>query len=202
MNGPIEDLVEQLNHLPGIGRKSAWRIALHILDTPEEEVAKLSRALDDAKRKIVKCRRCFTYSETGLCAICSSATRDASTICVVEKSSDVFAIEKIGRYRGTYHVLGGVLSPLAGITPDRLRIAELTERVSQEHPSELIIGLGGSAEAETTAGYLARLYRNSGVRVTRLARGLPAGMEIEYVDQVTLGQAINERTDIDYGESG
>jgi len=119
---------------------------------------------------------------------------------VVEKSSDVFAIEKIGRYRGLYHVLGGVLSPLAGITPDRLRVAELTDRVGREKPAELIIGLGGSAEAETTAGYLARIYRNTGVRVTRLARGLPAGMEIEYVDQVTLGQALNERTDINYGE--
>jgi len=202
MNGPIEELVEQLNHLPGIGQKSAWRIALHILDTPEEEIAKLSHALDDAKRKITKCRQCFTYSEADLCSICSSATRDAAIICVVEKSSDVFAIEKIGRYRGGYHVLGGVLSPLAGTTPDKLRIAELTKRISQMHPSELIIGLGGGAEAETTAGYLARLYRNSGVRITRLARGLPAGMEIEYVDQVTLRQALNERTDICYGENG
>jgi recombination protein RecR len=201
MNGPIEELVEQLTRLPGIGRKSAWRIALHILDTPEDEVAKLSRALDDAKRRIVKCRRCFTYSESELCSICSSATRDNSTICVVEKSSDVFAIEKIGRYRGTYHVLGGVLSPLAGITPDRVRLGELTQRVADEHPAELIIGLGGGAEAETTAAYIARLYRNAGVRITRLARGLPAGMEIEYVDQLTLGQALNERTDIHYGES-
>jgi recombination protein RecR len=200
MNGAIEELVEQLTRLPGIGRKSAWRIALHILDTPEAEVARLSRALDDAKRRIVRCRRCFTYTETELCSICSSPTRDTATICVVEKSSDVFAIEKIGRYRGTYHVLGGVLSPLAGITPDKVRLAELSGRVEAEHPSELIIGLGGGAEAETTASYIARLYRNSGLRITRLARGLPAGMEIEYVDQLTLGQALNERTDIHYGE--
>jgi recombination protein RecR len=200
MLAPLEELVELLTSLPTIGRKSAWRLALHLLERPEEEVARLSQAIVDARRKIVKCRRCFTYSESALCETCSSPARDHSLICVVEKSSDVFAIEKIGKYRGVFHVLGGVLSPLAGITPDKLRIAELTLRITGENPAELIIGLGGSAEAETTASYLARLYHRPGLRVTRLARGLPAGMEIEYVDQITLGQALNERTDIHYGE--
>ena len=199
MIGPLDELVELLTTLPTIGRKSAMRLALHLLDRPEEEVAKLSQAIIDARRKIKACKRCFMYSESELCSTCSSTAREQSLICVVEKPTDVFAIEKIGRYRGLYHVLGGALSPLAGITPDKLRIAELTQRLQTERPSELIIGLGGSAEAETTATYLARLYRNAGVRITRLARGLPAGMEIEYVDQITLGQALNERTDIHYG---
>jgi recombination protein RecR len=202
MIGPLEELVELLSSLPTIGRKSAWRLALHLLERPEEDVTRLAQAIIDARKKIIKCRRCFMYSETELCAICSSTRRDLSLICIVEKSHDIFAIEKIGRFRGVYHVLGGVLSPLAGITPDKLRIPELSQRIKEEHPSELIIGLGGSAEAETTALYLARLFKNAGIRITRLARGLPAGMELEYVDQITLGQALNERTDIHYGEQG
>jgi recombination protein RecR len=200
MIAPLEELIELLTALPSIGRKSAWRLALHLLERPEEEVAKLAQAMLYARTKIVKCKRCFMYSEADICSICGSSARDQSLICVVEKVSDVFAIEKVGRYRGTYHVLGGALSPLAGITPDKLRIRELGERIRTERPAELIIGLGGSAEAETTAVYLARLYKNTSVRVTRLARGLPAGMELEYVDQITLGQALNERTDIHYGE--
>lgn len=197
---PLDKLIELLTGLPSIGRKSAWRLALHLLERPEEEVARLSAAIIDARKKIVKCKRCFTYSDSDLCSICSSAARDQTLICVVEKPSDVFAIEKAGRFRGSYHVLGGALSPLAGVTPDKLRIAELRERISSEHPVELIIGLGGSAEAETTAVYLARLFKSSGLRITRLARGMPAGMELEYVDQITLSQALNERTDIHYGD--
>ena len=197
---PLEKLIDLLTGLPSIGRKSAWRLALHLLDRPEEEVAGLAAAIIDARKKIVKCKRCFTYSDTEICYLCSSATRDQALICVVEKPSDVFAIEKAGRYRGVYHVLGGALSPLAGVTPDKLRIAELQQRILTERPAELIIGLGGSSEAETTAVYLARFFKNSGLRITRLARGMPAGMELEYVDQITLGQALNERTDIHYGE--
>jgi recombination protein RecR len=201
MNASLEKLVELLTTLPAIGRKSAWRLALHLLERPEEEVMGLAQAIIDLRKKTIKCKRCHMYSETEICGICSSAKRDQSQICVVEKSHDIFAIEKIGRFRGVYHVLGGALSPLTGITPDKLRIAELAQRIRDEHPSELIIGLGGSAEAEATAVYLARLFRNAaGVRITRLARGLPAGMELEYVDQITLGQALNERTDIHYGE--
>ena len=200
MIGPLEELVEVLTSLPTIGRKSALRLAMHLLERPEEEVVRLAQTIIEVRKKIIKCRRCFMYSETEVCLICSSAKRDQSLICVVEKSPDVFSIEKSGRFRGVYHVLGGALSPLAGITPDKLRIPELAKRINEEHPAELIIGLGGSAEAETTAIYLARLFKSTGVRVTRLARGLPAGMELEFVDQITLGQALNERTDIHYGE--
>jgi len=201
MIGPLDELIELLNGLPSIGRKSAWRLALHLLERPEEEVERLSAAIVNARKKIVKCRQCFMYSESELCAICSSANRDQTLVCVVEKPSDVFAIEKAGRYRGVYHVLGGALSPLAGVTPDKIRIAELRARIEAGRPAELIIGLGGSAEAETTAIYLARVFRSSGLKITRLARGLPAGLELEYVDQITLGQAVSERTDIHYGET-
>jgi recombination protein RecR len=200
MIASLEKLVDVLTTLPAIGRKSAWRLALHLIERPADQVAEIAQAILDVRSKIVKCRRCFMYSETEVCEICSSARRDQSLICVVEKSHDIFAIEKIGRFRGIYHVLGGALSPLSGITPDKLRIPELVQRIQDERPSELIIGLGGSAEAETTAMYLARLVKNSGIRITRLARGLPAGTELEYVDQITLGQALNERTDIHYGE--
>ena len=139
MLAPLENLVELLMKLPAIGRKSAWRLTLHFLERPEEDVARLAQTLLEVRKKIVKCRRCFMYSETDLCSICSSATRDQSVVCVVEKTQDVFSIEKIGRFRGVYHVLGGSLSPLTGITPDKLRIHELTLRIENEHPSELII---------------------------------------------------------------
>ena len=198
---PLEALIDLLTTLPTIGRKSATRLALHLIERPEAEVEKLAGALVEARKKIVKCSRCFTYSESAVCEICSSGRRDGSLICVVEKPSDVLAVEKSGRYRGLYHVLGGALSPLAGITPDKLRIAELGRRLQEERPAELIIGLGGSAEAETTALYLARIFKDTGVRITRLARGLPAGMELEFADQITLGQALSERTDIHYGEN-
>jgi recombination protein RecR len=197
--GPFEALIEALTSLPTIGRKSAWRLALHLLDRPLDEVEGLADAIVTMRKKIGHCKRCFMYSEHELCAVCSSKTRDQSVICVVEKPVDVFALEKVGRFRGVYHILGGSLSPLAGITVDKLKIAELGERLRDEHPAEIIIGLGGSAEAETTAHYLAKIFKDTGVRITRLARGLPAGMELEYVDQITLGQALNERTDIHYG---
>jgi recombination protein RecR len=198
----LEELVEALCRLPTIGRKSAWRLALHLLERPEAEVHHLAQVITDARSRIGRCTRCFNYSETPLCTVCSSPSRDQTTICVVEKPSDLFSIEKSGRYRGTYHVLGGVLSPINGMTVDKLRIAELTSRIRVEHPAELILGLGGSADAETTGLYLARLYKDEPVKVTRFARGLPAGMELEYVDQITLGQALFERTDIRYGREG
>lgn len=196
----LERLVDLLQTLPTIGRKSAWRLALHLLERPAEEVDSIAHAIVAMRTTVRKCRRCLMYCEAETCEFCSSGRRDQALICVVEKSSDIFAIEKIGRFKGVYHVLEGALSPLAGITPDKLRIAELARRIKEEKPAELIIGLGGSAESEATAVYIARLFRNTGIRITRLARGLPAGMELEYVDQVTLGQALNERTDIHYGE--
>jgi recombination protein RecR len=195
---PLEELVEALCTLPTIGKKSAWRLALHLMERPEQESLKLAESIIKVRQKLTRCRRCYNYSEADLCPVCSSVSRDQAQICVVERPVDLFAFERSGRYRGVYHILGGVLSPLNGITVDKLRINELSNRIRTEQPRELILGLGGSADAETTALYLARLYRQQGVRVTRLARGLPVGMELEYVDQITLSQALNERTDVHY----
>lgn len=200
MIGPLEELVDVLCKLPAIGRKSAWRLALHLMERPQGEVVALAETIINVRKKLIRCKRCFSYSETEICAVCSSPSRDQGCICVVEKAVDIFSIEKVGRYRGVYHILGGVLSPLNGITAEKLRIAELRARISTEKPRELIIGFGGSADAETTALYIARLLRQTAIRVTRLARGMPAGMELEYVDQITLSQALNERTEITYGE--
>lgn len=200
MNGPLEELVEALCRLPTIGKKSAWRLALYLMEQPEEDAVALGETIVNVRRKLTRCKNCFNFSEQELCPICASTQRDQSFICVVEKPADIYAIEKSGRYRGVYHVLGGVLSPLNGITADKIRIAELSKRVDSGISRELIIALGGGADAETTALYLARLYKQRKIRVTRLARGLPAGMELEYADQITLGQALNERIDIIYGE--
>ena len=197
----LEQLAEAFSRLPTIGKKSAWRLAMYLLERDEEEVRNLASCIGSIREKVVTCRRCFNYSEAALCPICASLSRDATTICVVEKPMDVFTIERSGRYRGLFHVLGGVLSPINGITVESLHIAPLSERISAEKPQELILALGGGAEAETTSLYLARLFANAPVRVTRLARGLPAGMEVEYVDQITLTQALNERTDLRYGQS-
>ena len=201
MIGPLDDLVEALCRLPTIGRKSAWRLAMHLMERPESETVHLANMLTAARGRLRHCKRCFNYSEHELCTVCVSSTRDAQCICVVEKPVDVFAIERGGRFRGLYHVLGGVLSPLNGISIDKLHIAELSERIRTEHPAEVIIALGGSGDAETTALYLARIYKDEPVKISRLARGLPAGMELEYADQITLTQALHERTDMHYGKT-
>ena len=202
MIGPLEDLVEALSRLPTIGKKSAWRLALFLMEQPSAEAQHLADAISAAREKLRLCSRCFNYSESELCTICASKSRDAGCICVVEKPVDVFAMERGGRYRGVYHILGGVLAPLHGITVEKLRIRELGERIKAERPGELIIALGGSADAETTALYLARIFSDEPeLRITRLARGLPAGMELEFADQITLSQALFERTDITYGKT-
>ncbi len=197
----LEDLVEALSMLPTIGKKSAWRLALYLLEQNDDHVENLAQCIQEIKKKIIICTQCFNYSESEICPICSSNSRDKSLICVVEKPLDVFTVEKSGRYRGLYHVLGGVLSPINGITSNKLRIAELQTRINAEQPRELIIGLGGSADSETTSMYLTRIFAESDIRITRFARGLPAGLELEYVDQITLSQALNERTDIHYSTS-
>jgi recombination protein RecR len=198
MIDPLENLVTALSKLPTIGKKSAWRMALHLLEQSDEDVYHLSACIHALKEKVVICKTCFNYSESDTCPVCASTSRNRSVICVVEKPLDVFTVEKSGRYRGLYHVLGGVLSPINGITADKLRISELKRRVEAEKPKELIIGLSGSADAETTSLYIHRIFANSGMRITRFARGLPAGLELEYVDQVTLSQALNERIEIQY----
>ncbi len=196
----LEDLAEALSRLPTIGKKSAWRLAMHLLERDQGELTHLADCIGSVKERVKTCSSCFNYSETPECPICSSQSRNRSLICVVEKPTDVFTIERAGRYRGLYHVLGGVLSPINGITASKLKITELERRIDSERPDEIIMGLGAGTEAETTALYISRIMNARGIRVTRLARGLPAGMDLEYVDQVTLAQALNERTDIRYGD--
>lgn len=194
----LENLIDELSKLPTIGRKSAWRLALHLLEQPEDEILHLAKALSELKEKVITCTKCFNYSETEICTICSSQTRIKNIICVVEKPLDVFTIEKSGLYKGLYHVLGGVLSPINGITSDKLSISQLKQRIETEKPTELILGLGGSSDAETTSLYLSRIFTNTNISITRFARGLPAGTELEYIDQLTLTQALNERMPIHY----
>ncbi|MBD3319945.1 MAG: recombination protein RecR [Chitinivibrionales bacterium] len=196
----LEKLVESLSRLPTIGKKSAWRLAIHLMERPREEVDTLAENLKNIKTSITICKECFNYSEQDICPICSSQSRDTGVLCIVEKPMDVFTFENAGRYKGLYHVLGGVLSPINGITAEKLHIRELLARIDRRKPCEVIIGLGAGADAETTSLYLARLLEKYDITITRLARGLPAGMELEYVDQLTLAQALNERTSIPYGE--
>lgn len=195
----LEELADTLCRLPTIGRKSAWRLAMHLLERDEREVEHLANCIGSIKQKVTRCTSCFNYSETPVCPICSSSSRSMHQLCVVEKPVDVFTIERSGRFRGKYHVLGGVLSPINGITADTLNIGALKKRIEQQKPEELILALGGSAEAETTALYLARLLADTPVSISQLARGLPAGLELEYVDQITLNQALQERTRLNYG---
>jgi len=195
---PLENLVEALSRLPTIGKKSAWRLAMHMLERPQEELDALANSIAVLKSSITLCKCCYNYSTADVCDICASPSRDASVICVVEKPMDVFVFEKTGTYRGLYHVLGGVLSPINGITADKLRIAQLKQRIVAHPVRELILGLGSGADAETTSLYLARIFGGQSFKITRLARGVPAGMELEYVDQITLDNAMQERTDISY----
>lgn len=201
MTESLKELVRALRALPSVGEKSAWRMALHLMDQPDLVSFQLADALKKAKRTIRPCSRCFTWCEADLCPVCASDKRDRALICVVEKPRDMWAIEESGRYRGVYHVLGGVLSPMNGITAETLRIRELLARLEDSSIKEVIVGLGGSSEAETTAHYLSRLLeRFPSLAVSRFARGLAAGMEIEYADRYTLDQALNERKIIRYGD--
>lgn len=191
---PIDELVTQLTKLPAIGKKSAMRLALHLLEVSDRDVEELAIAIGDIKKRVHKCELCAGYSEDVICPICSSEIRSDKIICIVEKAYDIFTFEKSNSFKGKYHVLGGVISPINGVTPDKLRIIELQSRIKSSRPDEIIIGLGGSSEAETTAIYLSRILKDSNIKITRLARGLPAGMDLEYVDQLTLSQAMSERT--------
>jgi recombination protein RecR len=196
---PLENLVEALCRLPTIGRKSALRLALYLLERPQDELDNLSRTIASIKSRIRTCKRCFNYGEADLCDVCSSLKRDPTLLCVVEKPSDVLVFEKSGIFRGLYHVLGGVLSPINGITADKLHIGDLRTRLDNENIRELILGLGASAEAETTCLYLARIFAKRKFKISILARGVPAGTELEYIDQLTLNQALHERNEISYG---
>ncbi len=194
---PIERLMDALTRLPGIGPKSAARLAYYLLRAPDELVQDLVEALQAVKREVTYCRRCFNVAQGEVCAICADPEREAGIICVVEDPLDVVAIERAGAYRGLYHVLHGVINPLENVGPDDLRIRELVHRVQEEPVAEVILATNPNMEGEATAMYIARLLRPLGVRVTRLAHGLPVGGDLEYADQHTLARALEGRQPVD-----
>lgn len=193
---PIARLLEELERLPGIGPKSAQRLAYHILRGDADSAARLAEAIVEVKRAIHFCARCFNFAENDLCDICSDPRRDATIICVVEEPRDVVAVERTGEFRGTYHVLQGAISPIDGIGPEQLRVRELIDRIGAGEVTELIVATDPDIEGETTALYIARLVKPLGVRVTRIASGLPVGGDLEYADEVTLGRAIEARREM------
>lgn len=193
---PLHIAIEELSKLPGIGKKTAQRLALHLLKSSTENVENLINSISDLKSKIHFCKRCFNITEEDLCRICQSLKRDSGIICIVEEASDVIAVEKSNEYNGLYHVLGGVLSPLSGISPDELKIKELMKRFENEEIKEIILALNPDTEGETTSLYLAKLLKPFGVKITRIARGLPIGGDLEFADEATIGRAMLNRMDI------
>lgn len=193
---PLARLIEQLQRLPGVGPKTAQRLGLHILKWPETEVQAFAQALLDAKKQVGLCTQCFHLSADPVCEICANPQRDLETICVVVDSRDVIALEKTREYRGLYHVLGGVISPIDGIGPDQLTIKPLVQRVSQKAIKEVILAISPTIEGETTTLYVGGLLKPF-TRVTRIAFGLPVGGDLEYADEVTLARALEGRRDLD-----
>jgi recombination protein RecR len=191
--GAIQDLIDALGHLPGIGPKSAQRIAFHILQSEPETAASLVDAIRTVKERVRFCTECGNVSEEEQCRICRDPRRDNTAICVVEESKDVIAIERTREFRGKYHVLGGAISPIDGIGPDQLRIRELMDRLADSPVTEIILATDPNLEGEATATYLARLLKPLGLKVSRLASGLPVGGDLEYADEVTLGRAFEGR---------
>ena len=193
---PIQKIALELSRLPGIGLKTAQRLAYHIASMPEEQVHSLASALWNGRKAIRLCPICFNYTEDELCPVCSDPSRDLSRICVVREARDVAAFERMRDYRGRYHVLGGTLSPLSGIGPDDLRIRELVGRLSDPAVEEVIIATNPDIEGEATASYLARVLKPMGVKVTRIAHGVPVGSDLEYADEVTLSKALEGRREM------
>jgi recombination protein RecR len=191
---PLLIAIEELSKLPGIGKKTAQRLAIHLLKSENGQVESLLNSINNLKLKLKFCSRCFNLSEEELCNICKSEKRDKSAICIVEEASDVIAIEKTHEYNGLYHVLGGVLSPLSGITPDSLHIKELLKRFENENISEIILALNPDTEGEATSLYLSKLLKPFGINVTRIARGLPIGGDLEFADEAAIGRAILNRS--------
>ena len=195
--GAIQDLIDELGRLPGIGPKSAQRIAFHIIQSERVDVTRLADVLRTVKERVKFCIECGNISEEDLCRICRDPRRDNSLICVVEESKDVMAIEKTREFRGKYHILGGAISPIDGIGPENLRIRELMARLSDTTIQELIIATDPNLEGEATASYLIRQIKPMGIKVSRLASGLPVGGDLEYADEVTLGRAFEGRRTIE-----
>ncbi len=193
---PVARLIEALQRLPGIGPKTAQRLTFFLLKRPAAEVRELSAALVGVKERIVACQSCFNITDESPCRICADPARDPNLICVVEEPNDLLAMERTGEFRGRYHVLLGALSPLDGIGPDDIKVRELLARVEGQPTTEVILATNPNIEGEATALYLARLLRPLGLRVTRIARGLPVGGDLEYADQVTLSKALEGRREI------
>ena len=193
---PVQALIDELGRMPGIGPKSAQRIAFHLLKIPADDVSRLASAITEAKARVRFCDRCWNFAEDDLCQICADDRRDPTVLCVVEESRDIVALERTGEFRGRYHVLLGVMSPLEGIGPEQLKMKELFARLEPEGVTEVILCTNPNTEGEVTALYLARMLKPFGIRVTRIASGLPVGGDLEYADELTLGRALEGRRDV------
>lgn len=194
---PVQILIDELGRLPGIGPRSAQRLALHLIKSHGDDVARLARAIIEAKQKVRFCERCFNLADSELCSICSDAKRESSILCVVEDSRDIAALERTGGFRGRYHVLLGLIDPLQGVSPENLKVRELVARIKPESITEVVVCTSNNTEGDVTAMYLARMLSPLGVEVSRLASGLPVGGDIEFADEVTLGRAFDNRRRLD-----
>jgi len=192
----LQNLINELSALPGLGSKAAQRLAFHLLNRDREDTVALARAIVDARTNVHPCPRCGNYTDEKLCAICSDPTREQKVLCVVEGVADLISIERSGRFRGLYHVLGGVISPLDGMGPEQLHIAELEQRVAEHAVQEMIVATNPTAEGEATALYLAKRFKPKGVRVSRLAHGMPVGGSLAFTDEATLDLAIRGRKEL------
>ena len=190
---PIAKLAAQLSHLPGVGAKTAQRLAYHIIEMPEEEVKKLAGAMTEAKERIHYCEICGNYTEGKLCAVCADPNRSSDVLCVVRDPKDMMAMEKTREFSGRYHILHGIISPMDGVGPDDIRIRELVDRIPKEQVKEVILATNPDIEGEATASYISRLLKPMGVKVTRIAHGIPIGGNLEYVDEITLSKALEGR---------
>lgn len=194
--GIVENLINELTRLPGIGRKTAQRLSFFIMGMPREDALSIAKAITELKEKARFCSQCFNITDDEICSICKDPKRDRSKLCVVEEPSNIIVIEKTKSYKGLYHVLLGALSPIDGVTPDKLKINELIERAKKDGITEVIVATNPNTKGETTAGYISRLLKPSGIRITRLAYGLPIGGDIEFADEVTLSKAIEGRNEL------
>lgn len=194
--GPLQRLIDELARLPGVGKKSAQRMAFHLLGVEREDALRLSTAIVDMRDQLRTCNRCFNVTAGEECTICRDPRRDQTVVCVVERAQDIAVIERTQEFRGRYHVLGGAISPIGGVGPSQLRIAELGRRIEEEGITELILATNPTVEGDVTAMYIAREMKPKGVRVTRLAMGLPVGGDLDYADELTLGRALSGRLEL------
>lgn len=192
----INNLIEEMASLPGIGPKSAQRLAFHILNLPQSRVEHLADSILTARKKICLCQKCFNLSDQDICPICSNPKRDASTIMVVEEASDLAAYEKTGQYHGVYHVLHGAVNPMAGVQPENIKLKELMQRLQHEEIEEVIIATNSTVEGEATALWISKFVKQAGIRVTRIASGVPVGGALEFIDEMTLFRALEGRTEL------